>query len=289
MDVKEILEKRNIQYKTRGRDYQVRCLNPEHEDTHPSMNIDKISGVFNCLSCGYAGDLYKYFKINKEKYIDQKAEEVAKKIKALINNKPLALPLDAIPFREAYRNIKPETYRKFGAFTTKSQEIHMEGRIVFPIFDINGQIKVFQGRYQYSDLDPRYKNHPKEMQLPLYPQTLNIINNSIILVEGFFDMLNLHDKGLTNTVCVFGTAFGNVKKVSKQKKNIERLLLYKYQGADKVYIMFDGDYSGKDAAENLQKYLSSTFITEIIEMEEGKDPGKLTESQVIKLKEDLYA
>ena len=64
MDVKEILEKRNIQYKTRGRDYQVRCLNPEHEDTHPSMNIDKISGVFNCLSCGYAGDLYKYFKIN---------------------------------------------------------------------------------------------------------------------------------------------------------------------------------------------------------------------------------
>ena len=286
MDVKEILEKRNIQYKTRGRDYQVRCLNPEHEDTHPSMNIDKISGVFNCLSCGYSGDLYKYFKINKEKYIDQKAEEVAIKIKALINNKPLSLPLDAVPFREVFRSIKIKTFRKFGAFT--SLEHGMVGRVVFPIYDINGAIKVFQGRYQHSDLDPRYKNHPKEVALPLYPQTVELINNSIILVEGFYDMLNLHDKGLTNTVCVFGTAFGNVKKSSKQKRNIERLLLYKYQGADKVYIMFDGDYSGKDSAENLQKYLRSTFVTEIIEMEEGKDPGKLTESQVIKLKEDLY-
>ena len=288
MDVKEILEKRNISFKQRGRDYQVRCLNPEHEDTHPSMNIDKISGVFNCLSCGYAGDIYKYFNINKEKYIDQKAELVAEKIKRLINDRPLSLPLDAVPFRDKYRNISPETFRRFGAFTSKSTEISMEGRLVFPIYDINGSIKIFQGRYLYSDLDPKYKNYPKETSLPLYPQTVKIINNTIILVEGFYDMLNLHDKGLTNTVCVFGTAFGHTKKVRKQKVNIERLLLYKYQGADKVYIMFDGDQPGKEAAYNLQKYLKSSFTTEILEIAEGTDPGSMTESQVIKLKEDLY-
>lgn len=288
MDVKEILEKRNIKYKTRGRDYQIRCLNPEHEDTHPSMNIDKISGVFNCLSCGYAGDIYKYFKINKEKYIAQKAELLSEKIKKLINNRPLNYPLDAVHFREGYRNIKPETFRKFGAFTSKSKELGMEGRIIFPIFDMNGKIKVFQGRYQYSDLDPKYKNHPKEIALPLYPPTPELLSNSIILVEGFYDMLNLHDKGLTNAVCVFGTAFGNVKKVSKQKINIEKLLIYKYQGVEKIYIMFDDDGPGKGSADNLQEYISSIFTTEIIQLWDGLDPGKLTESQVMKIKEDIY-
>ena len=288
MDVKEILEKRNIEFKSRGRDYQVRCFNPRHEDHNPSMNIDKISGLFNCLSCSYAGDIYKYFNINKEKYIDEKAEQVAKKIKALLNTRELSLPLDAVHYRGNFREIGSDTYRKFGAFTSESQEIGMEGRLVFPIYDINGRIVVFQGRFMYSELDPKYKNYPRETALPLYPQVISMMENSIILVEGFYDMLNLHDKGLTNAVCTFGTSFGHIKKTYKQKINIERLLLYKYQGADKIYIMYDGDAAGNAAAENLQKYLSSTFTTEIIQLDEGKDPGSMKDYEVLKLRERLY-
>ena len=288
MVVKEILEKRNIEFKSRGRDYQVRCLSPKHDDHNPSMNIDKITGLFNCLSCGFAGDIYKYFKINKEKYIDEKAEQVAKKIKALLNSRELNLPLDAIHFRDSYRGISPETFRKFGAFTTETQELGMDGRLVFPIYDINGRIVVFQGRYMYSELDPKYKNYPRETTLPLYPQVVNMIDNSIILVEGFYDMLNLHDKGLTNAVCTFGTMFGHVKKTNKQKANIEKLLLYKYQGADKIYIMYDADGPGVAAAENLQKYLSSTFTTEIIQLDDDRDPGSLKDYEVFKLRETLY-
>ena len=288
MDVKELLEKKNIKYKQRGKDYQVRCLNPRHDDHNPSMNIDKISGLFNCLSCGFAGDIYKYFNINKEKYIDEKAAEVSNKIKALLHSRDLSLPLDANHFRDTYRGIKPETFRKFGAFTSESQELGMDGRLIFPIYDINDKIVVFQGRYLHSDLDPKYKNYPRDTALPLYPQAPTMIESSIILVEGFYDMLNLHDKGLTNAVCVFGTAFGNVKKTHKRKLNIERLLIYKYQGANKVYIMFDGDEAGAHSAENLQNYLSSIFTTEIIELEEGRDPGSLQDFEVSKLKGQLY-
>lgn len=288
MDVKELLDKKNIKYKQRGKDYQVRCFNPNHEDRNPSMNIDKISGLFNCLSCGYAGDIYKYFNINKEKYIDEKAAEVAEKIKALLNKRDLTLPLDASHFRKPYRGISPETFRKFGAFTSESQELSMEGRLIFPIYDINDRLVLFQGRYLHSDLDPKYKNYPKDANLILYPQTPKIIDNSIILVEGFYDMLNLHDKGLTNAVCVFGTSFGNVKKSSKVKANIERLLIYKYQGVNKIYIMFDADEAGAHAAKNLQNYLSSVFTTEIVELEDGRDPGSLQDFEVSKLKGQLY-
>lgn len=289
MDVKEILEKKNIKYKSRGRDYQVICLNPKNDDHNPSMNIDKISGLFHCLSCGFSGDIYKYFKINKEKYIDEKAAEVMEKIKALINDRELIYPLDANHFRDSYRGIKAETFRKFGAFTSESQDLGMDGRLIFPIFDINGRIVLFQGRYLHSDLEPKYKNYPRDVTLPLYPQVVELLDSSIILVEGFYDMLNLHDKGLTNAVCTFGTSFGTVKRSAKQNKNIDKLLIYKYQGVDKIYIMYDSDDPGRAAADNLQRYLSSTFTTEIIELDEGSDPGSLKDFEVLKLKEKLYA
>ena len=89
MDVKEILEDKNIKYTARGRDYIIRCLNPEHEDRNPSLRVDKISGLFHCFSCGYAGDLFKHFNINKEKFIDIKAQQVLEKIQKLINKKSL--------------------------------------------------------------------------------------------------------------------------------------------------------------------------------------------------------
>ena len=67
MDVKELLESKNMTFISSGRDYKVRCLSPDNDDSNPSMNIDKITGLYNCLSCGYSGDIYQHFNINKEK------------------------------------------------------------------------------------------------------------------------------------------------------------------------------------------------------------------------------
>ena len=59
MKVVDILQERKLEFKVSGRDYLVRCLNPEHEDRNPSMRIDNITGIFNCFSCGYKGNLFK--------------------------------------------------------------------------------------------------------------------------------------------------------------------------------------------------------------------------------------
>lgn len=287
MDVKELLEDKNIDYISKGRDYAIRCLNPEHEDSNPSMNIDKISGIFHCLSCGYSGDIYNYFNINKEKFINIKIQEVKEKIFKLMNTRSIPLPLDASRIRKEFRGIRLETLKLFGAFTTETLE-GMEGRIVFPIFDINDMIVGFQGRYMYSELDPKYKFYPEHVRPPLYPAIVKPINNSIILVEGLFDMLNCHDKGLTNTVCTWGTAFGSVRKKTKIKNNIDKLLNYKYQGVDKLYIMYDGDEAGRKASANLAEYAKSSFSTELIELGDGQDPGNLTLDEIKRLYGVLY-
>ena len=58
---------------------------------------------------------------------------------------------------------------------------------------------------------------------------MDFIQGSAILVEGIFDMINLHDKGLTNAVCCFGTNNYNEAKLS--------MLQYKEQNTLKSFLM----------------------------------------------------
>ena len=61
MTVEELLEQQKIPYKVSPKDFVVSCLNPEHDDHNPSMRIDRVTGIYNCFSCGYKGNLFKHF------------------------------------------------------------------------------------------------------------------------------------------------------------------------------------------------------------------------------------
>ena len=98
-------------------------------------------------------------------------------------------------------------------------------------------------------------------------------------------MLNLHDKGLANTVCTFGTGFGISKK---NKGNIDKLLQFKYQGIETVYIMYDGDKAGKDAAKKLLENIKYSFNAEIINISDGQDPGGFSKQDVNNLRSEMY-
>ena len=47
MREQELLQEKNLDFKLSGRDLLVKCLNPEHEDTNPSMRIDNVTGIFH--------------------------------------------------------------------------------------------------------------------------------------------------------------------------------------------------------------------------------------------------
>jgi len=289
MDVRTLLEDKGIVFKSQGRDYVTKCLNPEHEDSNPSMRIDKISGLFGCFSCGFGGDIFDYYNINKEKFIDIKVAEVKDKIQNLLAQKSIPMPLDAIPFKEDFRNIKGSTYELFGAFTTESL-YGMEGRLVFPIKDIQGNIIAFQGRYMYSDLDPKYKFYPEHTTVQFHPMIPKPIDNSIILVEGIFDMINLWDKGLHNAVTSFGISLGTVKRHKKKALVASRFNVFKLQGIETIWIMYDGDKRGKDAGEGLKETLQQDrkFFVDTIDLQEGMDPGEFTLDEVKGLRVQLY-
>lgn len=260
----------------KGGDYEVCCLNPEHPDRNPSMRIDKITGIFGCFSCGFKGNLFTFFG-EKANFLQMKRDLLKNKIKNKVaENIGLDIPQNAVEFNREWRNIDAETYNKFGAFEHSDSDFI--GRVVFPIRSLAGKIVGFNGRALTPDKQPRYLIHPPGAVFGLYPGKVEAINGRAILVEGIFDMLNLHDKGLTNAVCAFGT----------QKVTREKLQILKIQGISGVDIFFDGDDAGIKAAEEVRNLCESEELdTRIITLKDT-DPGELTASKVIKLKEKLY-
>ena len=61
MTVEELLTSRQLYFIPKGGDCLVSCINPEHADRNPSMRIDRITGIFQCFSCGYKGNIFTHF------------------------------------------------------------------------------------------------------------------------------------------------------------------------------------------------------------------------------------
>lgn len=284
MNPEELLNKQNIQFRYSGGDLLIRCLNPEHEDRNPSLRVDKITGKFNCFSCGFSGSLFVHFN-EEQNIINVRVQNLKTKINKLSTQK-LHIPLSAEPFIKDYRGISAETFKHFEAFTDPNNKI-FDGRIIFPIRDINDDILILHSRYLHSELKPKYYNYPENVSLPLYPASPDIINGSIILVEGSFDMINLWDKGLTNAVCIFGANIVS-KKDREYTQAIKRFAQYKLQGVNKIYTCLDGDEAGRQGAKSIEKALGSTYIIKNIELADGTDPGSLNYEDVQSIKEYLY-
>ena len=274
MNVVNILEDKGIHYLPKGSDYLVSCLNPEHADRNPSMRIDQITGIFNCFSCGFKGNLFYHFG-ERANQLQQRRELFKKKLlQKRSESVGLSFPQNSMPYVGNWRDIRPDTYRKFEAFQHPAPDY--VGRIVFPIRDIAGRIVAFQGRHT-ADGRPKYKFTPPGAKLPLFP-VVEFIQGSVILVEGIFDMINLHDKGLTNAVCCFGTNNYNETKLS----------MLRVQGAEYVEVFFDGDDAGQKAAENIKTECEKVGLVARNIHIKNTDPGALSQLQVDKLRKKLY-
>lgn len=278
MTVEELLQERKINYKLSPADCIVSCLNPEHDDNNPSMRIDRITGVYNCFSCGFRGNIFNYYNAPSNP-LDIRRQKVRQKIEEKrASSVGLKMPKNFMPYVGNWREITPETYKKFSAFLHPDKPF--TNRISFPIKDLTGRIVAFNCRTQSPTEVPKYLIHPPKAVLPLFPAQVRPIKGRVILVEGIFDAINLHDKGLENAVCCFGT----------RNIDVEKLKLLKMQGVSAVDILFDPDEAGQEAAIRVQELCG---IAEILHKNIKipvalGDAGALTKNKVKELKENLY-
>ena len=146
---------------------------------------------------------------------------------------------------------------------------NFRNRVIFPIIDLRGNVVAFGGRV-IDDSNPKYIN---TSDTPVYKKgegvfALNFAKNNelkqLILVEGYMDVIALHQAGFSNAVACLGTAF------TKEQAR----LLSRY--ADEILICYDNDEAGKKATDRAMKILSQTGLdVKIVNMEGGKDADQI--------------
>jgi DNA primase len=161
------------------------------------------------------------------------------------------------------------------------------GRLVWPIRDVTGDVIGFGARKLYEDdQGPKYLNTP---ETPLYKKAqvlygLDLAKTSIrnertvVVVEGYTDVMACHLAGVTNAVATCGTAFGedHVKVVRRLMGDVGGGQLKVGSTGAKVIFTFDGDEAGQNAALKSfaldQQFLAQTYVAVD---PDGKDPCDL--------------
>lgn len=140
-------------------------------------------------------------------------------------------------------------------------------RVVFPIFDIRGNVVGFGGRV-LGDALPKYLNSPeteifnkRKLLYNLNNARKHVKDNQIIVVEGYTDVISLHQSGIKNTVATLGTSF------TKE----HGLILKRY--CNEVVICFDGDAAGTNATLRGIELLKEVDVNiKIVLLPDRKDP-----------------
>ena len=150
----------------------------------------------------------------------------------------------------------------------KSVYDRFRNRVMFPIFDVRGNVIAFGGRVM-DESKPKYLN---SSDTPVFDKSSNLFglnlarksnNKTFVVVEGYMDVITLHQHGVTTAVASLGTAL---------TENHARLL---GRYADEVVLCYDSDEAGKKAAQRGVEILNRGNVkTRVVTLSGAKDPDE---------------
>ena len=158
-----------------------------------------------------------------------------------------------------------------GGLVTGKNKIYdyFRNRIIFPIFDIEGEVIGFGARALEADQNPKYLNskdslvYSKSRSLyALHHAKSHILKEGVVyIVEGYFDALSLINQGIHNVVAPLGTAL--------TEDQIRFLKRYTKQ----IVLIFDSDAAGINAMKRTLKLLLQEEVeAQVVILPKGKDP-----------------
>ena len=141
-------------------------------------------------------------------------------------------------------------------------------RLIIPICDVRGRVIAFGGRV-LDDSKPKYINSPENV---VYSKGrhlfgLNVAKNDckkkLIIVEGYMDVISLHQRGITNVVAALGTA------LTEQQGWLLR------KSTEQVILGFDADGAGQTAIARSMEILQKMGCDmRVLQIEGAKDPDE---------------
>lgn len=148
-------------------------------------------------------------------------------------------------------------------------------RLMFPIHNSRGDVIAFGGRVLSSEDQPKYLNSP---ETPIFSKSRELYGlhharkhsrsmDYILVVEGYMDVVALHQAGITQAVATLGTA--------TTKEHLGVLS----RSTNQIVFCFDGDRAGRDAAWKALKIalpvIKSGLVVKFLFLPDGEDPDSM--------------
>lgn len=183
------------------------------------------------------------------------------------------------------RHYSDEFLEKTGLFSKKHPTISLfSGRLIFPILDRRGRTIAFGGRALEEGAFAKYVNSPETLIFHKRKTLFGLFESKegiresgkVILCEGYFDVMALHQAGFPYAAAPLGTAC-----TSDHAYELKRF-------AKKVLLMFDQDSAGIDAMVKTLPVLEALDLdTSIVEIPRGRDPADLVREDIELLKKSV--
>lgn len=230
------------------------CLNPAHQDAHPSMGYNEKNQTVHCFACGATYDIFDL--VGQEENLT----DFPSKMKAVNRRygggeiiRVTAKPTQAFPYKEGGgrsdpyftgRGLSDETVRRFGLVVEN-------GYAVLPVF-VDGVCRSVCRRAIDPAVEPRYQNSRGAMQLWNSAAMGRAAGKELFVTEGIFDALSLEELGFP-AVALCGAA-----NTGKLVQKIDEYVPVAWP--ERVILAGDADAAGQGMNEKLREQLTARGI-----------------------------
>lgn len=230
------------------------CLNPAHQDAHPSMGYNEKNQTVHCFACGATYDIFDL--VGQEENLT----DFPSKMKAVNRRygggeiiRVTAKPTQAFPYKEGGgrsdpyftgRGLSDETVRRFGLVVEN-------GYAVLPVF-VDGVCRSVCRRAIDPAVEPRYQNSCGAMQLWNSAAMERAAGKALFVTEGIFDALSLEELGFP-AVALCGAA-----NTGKLVQKIDEYVPVAWP--ERVILAGDADAAGQGMNEKLREQLTARGI-----------------------------
>jgi DNA primase len=279
-----VLRHYHVKLRRTGKGQYRGCCPIHRGEGSDAFHVNLARNIFHCFACGAGGTVLDFVAAMDRCSLF----EAAQKLQALTGSSvpttsppnekelvtegrrvpsPLHFRLTGIDSRHPYlaeRGITEQTARDFGVgFYTGPGLMHR--RMIIPIHNAEGLLIAYCGR-SVDQTQPRYRVPPAFAKSEILFNRHRAgagENSSVVVVEGFFDCMKVHQAGIRSVVALMGSILYEHQR---------HVLLERFT---RVVLLLDGDPTGRKASTVIAQRLRMNCIVRVISLPDGVQPDQL--------------
>jgi DNA primase len=287
--LESVLRHYQVKIRRSGKDQYRGCCPIHRGDGRDAFHVNLARNIFHCFSCGAGGTVLDFVAAIEVCSLFEAAQKLqamrcssipTSTGKELVTERrkvspPLRFKLTGVDCAHPYlaeRGITEGTAIEFGIGFYAGPGL-MHGRLVIPIHNADGELVAYCGR-SVDQTQPRYRVPPgfaKSEILFNIHRAASGGDNSVVLVEGFFDCMKVHQAGIRSVVGLMGSALYEPQR---------QILLGRFR---QVVLLLDGDPTGRKASTVIARKLRPDCEVRVVLLPDGVQPDHLSANQLAKL------